>query len=86
MSARRMLSQVEGYLREHYGPGDTVPAGLRLEMHPNVALEILNQGSEGIESNITALYGVPTKATIDLAPGKWRLVTVTEEVHLSGTA
>lgn len=87
---RTLITSVNEYLREHYGPfiqgWSRLPEGLRLEMHPGTRQWLLvNADLNGPGS----YYGfdldqfrVPVRVTTDVPEGSWRLVIVTEEVLL----
>lgn len=88
---REVLEAVDNCLQDRYGPrvkGITppvLPAGLRLEMHPET-FSLLRRDSEAFAygSRLEDKFQVPVKVTADLEPRTWRLVIVTEEVLLSG--
>lgn len=87
---RDIMTAVEEVLTEKYGPPRlrTLPAGLRLEMHPGVALLFMasDDGLFRFARRIPEdLFTVPVLVTMHIPEGSWRLVIVTEEVLLGGT-
>lgn len=86
---RAMEVAVHEWLNEHhpvYGQGyhPPLPDGLRLEMHPSVMYALRRVSVPNYLDNWKPPYEVPVKVTTDLPTGMWRLVTVTENVHLGG--
>lgn len=90
-AVRQVITSVRDYVREHYQPGDPLPDGLRLEMHPAVIRLLMMDQSlweyPVREARPEDWFPVPVRATTDLGGVRWRLVIVTEELLLdSGTA
>lgn len=81
------------WLRENMGPpGLPLPEGLRVEMHPSFANRLM-QDPDAFDyrswqqdpDSWKKRFIVPVKITIDIPKDSWRLVTVTEELHIGGT-
>lgn len=86
---RHLITSVNEYVHEHYMPGEPLPDGLRLEMHPLVRRYLDTDPDLNYPGRSRPRDGwlpVPVKMTTDLAKDQWRLVIVTEEVLLEGKA
>jgi hypothetical protein len=83
-----LIAGVQAYVREHWNPREPRPEGLRVEMHPDVHRLLMRDpdlwNRPERESALEDWFPVPAKVTTDVAPGKWRLVIITEEVLLEG--
>jgi hypothetical protein len=90
---KALMYAIRDELTKRYGPfwGHSLPAGLRLEMHPST-VNLLYQDSElwehgyteTIDTLILRAFSVPLKITLDVEEDHWRLVIVTENVLLGG--
>jgi hypothetical protein len=87
---QRLQIAVRDWIKENVYP-NLNPPGLRLEMHPSVYYMLTRNvdwfdfvdrrpAHEVIEERIT----VPVKVSHELNEHTWRLVTITEDVHLGG--
>ena len=92
--ARTLLNAITLYLRKQYPMWDRfpdiLPAGLRLEMHPDVYYTIMRDPytldwPTPDADGLSKVFRLPVKVTPDLDSGHWRLVVVTEDVKLGGT-
>ena len=87
---RDLITGVREYVREHYAPREPLPAGLRVEMHPDVRRMLMVDldlwERPGREREMGDWFPVPARVTTEMKPGTWRLVIVTEEVLLDGPA
>lgn len=83
-----LIAGVQAYVREHWKPREPRPEGLRVEMHPDVRRLLMTDPDlwerPGRESDLEDWFPVPARATVDMKPGTWRLVIVTEDVLLEG--
>lgn len=86
---RDMITGVREYVREHYLPGQPLPEGLRVEMHPDVRRLLMVDPDlwerPGRECELDNWLPVPTRVTTDMKPGTWRLVIVIEEVLMDAS-
>jgi hypothetical protein len=92
--AKTLQHAVRAWLDDHYPYWrtlpQTLPDGLRLEMHPLVERlmwrdrEVFTWGPPTVET-LQSAFGVPVKVTTDLPDSTWRLAVVTEQVMLGGT-
>jgi hypothetical protein len=85
---RHLVTSVNEYVHEHWMPGQRLPDGLRLEMHPAVR-HLLHMDADlwersGWETTAGDWFPVPVKVNPDLDKDGWRLVIVTEEVLMLG--
>lgn len=95
--AKVLLAAVTAHLDEQYplwrtNP-QTVPAGLRMEMHPRAHYMLVRdpetntwprEPGDSFEELYARTFRIPVKITSDLPEGYWRLVVVTEDVLLGG--
>lgn len=88
MIVRHLVTSVNEYVQEHYNPYGLLPAGLRLEVSPQVRYLLMRDQDlwerPGREGALEDFFPVPVRVTTDLGKGRWRLVIVTEEVLLGG--
>lgn len=87
-TVRDLITGVREYVSGHYAPPRERPEGLRVEMHPSVRRLLMTDpdlwGGPGWETSADDFLPVPARVTVDLKPGTWRLVIVTEDVLLEG--
>lgn len=82
-----LLDAVDTWYKENVWPAEP-PAGMQVQMHPLV-YRLLMQHTDlwQYSANFDAWrkrFPVPVKVTPEMPEGAWRLVTVTEEVHIGG--
>jgi hypothetical protein len=87
-AAWEMVRAINAWVSEHYPYGRQLPPELRLELHP-LAWHRLLQDTEMWRyspdpDDWKKRFRVPAVVTPLLPEGTWRLVTVTEDVHLGG--
>lgn len=87
-TVRDLVTGVRECVRENYGPGEPLPGGLRVEMHPSVYQMLMTDPDVWDEPDrapvVTDFFPVLVRVTTDVKRGAWRLVIVAEEVLLEG--
>lgn len=90
VAPKELVQAIASKLTEEYGPpiSRRLPEGLRLEVHPSVRGMLYRDPDlwphmEDIDP--AEKFEVPVRLSIDLPPGGWRLVIVTEDVLMGGT-
>jgi len=84
---RDMAAVIVEWLDERYpkcidGRRD-VPDNILLQVHPSVAYAIRKNEILGFTDPVVP--EIPIKITTDVPRDSWRLVTITEEVHIGGS-
>ncbi len=89
-TARQVTVALTTWLRENvpFYPRQPLPAGLWLEVHASVLHVLMRSGALALDGTLTSesMLGIRWRVNQGLPAGHWRLVIVTEDVRLRGSA